>query len=174
MEKTRKCCICKTQKNIEDFGKDRNKKDGLTSQCRKCRNENQKKSNKKYRRNNPEKVREACRKWRESNPEKAKKATTNWRERNPDNVQKWSRTSYSKNPEKSKEATTNWRNKNRRRFNENNRKNLKAQRDRMNDTYIKRTLYQGTSLKSADIPEALIEAKREQIKLKRLIKDMSN
>lgn len=39
----KKCSKCKIKKNLTDFGKDRNKKDGLTSACRKCNIERERK-----------------------------------------------------------------------------------------------------------------------------------
>ena len=41
------CSKCKTEKNICDFSKDKNNKDGLQTQCKRCKQE--------YRLNNKEK-----------------------------------------------------------------------------------------------------------------------
>lgn len=32
----KKCCICKKEKSLSDYHKDKNKKDGLSTQCREC------------------------------------------------------------------------------------------------------------------------------------------
>lgn len=41
--KTKNCTKCKVKKEITEFGKDRSKKDGLTSACRKCNIERERK-----------------------------------------------------------------------------------------------------------------------------------
>ena len=56
------CKGCKQTKQLTEFVKRSKSHDGLQSRCKVCRNA----SNKKYRENNPEKVR----KYRENNPEK--------------------------------------------------------------------------------------------------------
>lgn len=49
--KTKICCSCRQEKNIVDFGKASNKKDGLQSACKVCKN----KKHKQYYINNKEK-----------------------------------------------------------------------------------------------------------------------
>jgi len=51
------------------------------------------------------------------------------------------------------------------------RKRKQNQRDELHTTYIKQLLTQGTVLNAADIPQELIEAKREHIKLGRKLKE---
>ncbi len=58
----KKCSKCKKKLKLEKFYKDRYKKDGLKSQCKKCIN----KSEKKYRENNPIKFKQ----YREKNRDK--------------------------------------------------------------------------------------------------------
>ena len=96
---------------------------------------------KKWRTENPEKVKEASKKWRTENPEKTKEASKKWRTENPEK----SRESYKKyraenpekakahskrwrieNPEHVKEYTKEWRAKNPERVSEQNKKNLKT------------------------------------------------
>jgi len=63
---------------------------------------------KRYRENNPEKVRESSRessrKWRENNPEKARERAQKWRENNPEKARENWRRYREKNPEKSRES----------------------------------------------------------------------
>lgn len=42
-EKTKKCSKCKVTKNLSEFSKDKSKKDGLTSACKECNNNREKK-----------------------------------------------------------------------------------------------------------------------------------
>ena len=46
--------------------------------------------------------------------------------------------------------------------------------ERLYPSYVKRLLRERTNLSSAEIPAALVELKREQLKLKRLLKDQKN
>lgn len=61
------CNKCSCSQPVENFGKDRTTKDGLTACCKTCRNLMS--SN-----------------WRKNNPDKAKKATAEWVSRNKDHV----------------------------------------------------------------------------------------
>jgi len=55
-----------------------------------------------------------------------------------------------------------------------NKKYGKQNIDKIKDNYIKRLLYGNSGIKFQDITSELIEAKREQIKLFRLIKQIKN
>jgi hypothetical protein len=92
------CPKCNKNKESKEFYKDRSKKSGLDSYCKKCRAEWHLKHRKEYRK--------WLREWRKKNPEKVKgyykKATEyhkKWREENPDWLKKW----REKNPHKYKE-----------------------------------------------------------------------
>lgn len=54
----KKCCICKTQKPVTGFHKNKNTKDGLANQCKSCAI----KKAKTWAKNNPEKVKRNSRK----------------------------------------------------------------------------------------------------------------
>jgi hypothetical protein len=43
LEERKKCSKCKSIKNLEEFSKDKSKSDGLTSACRECNNNREKK-----------------------------------------------------------------------------------------------------------------------------------
>lgn len=78
----KKCSKCGEIVDISLFTKNRAKKSGLGSVCKKCNN----KDSKKYREDNPEKRKEqeikGSRKWRENNPEKVKEYSREYREKN--------------------------------------------------------------------------------------------
>lgn len=59
------CGLCKVEKSIDDFYRDRKKLNGLSSYCRECAKQKSKGS---YSRN-PERAKESMRRWREKNPE---------------------------------------------------------------------------------------------------------
>jgi len=67
------------------------------------------KSNKKYRINNPEKVREANRKWSAANPEKEREHQRKYRAANPERIRETKRKWRENNPEKTREASRKWR-----------------------------------------------------------------
>ena len=117
-EKT--CTKCGETKPLEEFHKDRTKKDGLQSYCKECAREKArkwyaanserhignvlkwKKANPERRREYDRKWREANaeydreqgrernRKWREANPERHREALRKWKEANPDRVHAYS------------------------------------------------------------------------------------
>ena len=60
--------------------------------------------------------------------------------------------------------------KNADRIKESSRKYFSAQKEQLTDTYIKKLLTRDNSLWAKDIPEWLVEAKRSEVKMKRIIK----
>lgn len=53
------------------------------------------------------------------------------------------------------------------------RENMARQRGKLNDAYVRRLLAQSIGLKAADIPQSLVEAHRELLKIKRYIREHS-
>lgn len=53
------------------------------------------------------------------------------------------------------------------------RENMARQRNKLNDAYVRRMLAQSIGLKAADIPQSLVEAQRELLKIKRYIREHS-
>jgi hypothetical protein len=93
MEKN--CKRCLEVKPISDFGKNKNKKDGISIYCKECEN----KRYKLYNKNNPEKRRATAKKWLEKNKEKHKQIVKNYLEKNPHMVSSVRMKKYRKNPE---------------------------------------------------------------------------
>ena len=108
---TKKCSKCKNECILNDFYKDKNKKDGLKSECKTCSNyikkkyrqnniekvkESSKKSNKKYYENNSDIILNKNKIWRKNNPnvyiDSKKKSDLNFHIKNPNYVN-----SYRKN-----------------------------------------------------------------------------
>ena len=54
------------------------------------------------------------------------------------------------------------------------RENMARQRAKLNDAYVRRMLAQSIGLKAADIPQPLVEAQRELLKIKRYINGYIN
>jgi len=76
----KRCTVCGDIKSVDEFNEYKKHKDGLTSQCKKCLA----KYAKKYRKNNPEKEKEATKKWRKNNSEYYKEWHKKWRKNNPE------------------------------------------------------------------------------------------
>ena len=53
------------------------------------------------------------------------------------------------------------------------RENMARQRGKLNDAYVRRMLAASMGLKSADIPQTLVDAQRELLKIKRYISENS-
>ena len=96
--------------------------------------------NKKWQKKNPEKVKEIVRKWQKKNPEKVKERQRKYREENPEKVKERHRKYREENPEKVKELVRKWR--------EENPDKVKAQR--VNGSYVRRVreLNTGAPLKT--------------------------
>jgi len=93
----KKCNTCKRELLLSDFGKNRSRKDGLTDQCRNCRNEYTKEYNKKYpercsqrrkqhRQKNSVKIKAGIKSWRERHPEKSRQYNAKYRVHNKDKI----------------------------------------------------------------------------------------
>lgn len=74
------CRKCKKNKDICEFNKDKNKKDGISTLCRECK----KISNENYRNNNIVKYKEIQKKYRDSNKEKESIRRVLWYSNNRD------------------------------------------------------------------------------------------
>ncbi len=116
-----------------------------------------------WRRNNPEKIRIKMAEWRRNNPEKIRAKTAEWTRNNPKKIRiknaEWARN----NPGKA----TEWRRNNPEKVRAYNKKAT----DSLTDNYVRSAL----KLKGIDnISPELIEAKRFQLKIHRLIKERKN
>jgi hypothetical protein len=76
--KTKICTKCKVERDITEFHKNKNNKDGLTSNCKICAINR----SKEYREKNLEKVNERYKVYREKNLEKEKERYKEYREKN--------------------------------------------------------------------------------------------
>lgn len=102
------CTKCGDTKPIGEFYKRKGARFGVNSRCKICID----KCNRKWARENPEKVQIANKKWRKTNPEKSKAVIKRWAKANPEkmsaNVRKWAR----KNPEKACAISLRWQKEN--------------------------------------------------------------
>jgi len=79
------CSKCKIKKNINEFCKNKALKDGKNGVCKKCNN----KYNTKYRKNNRDKLIQLNKDWRHRNIEEQRKREREWNRNNPEKIQKY-------------------------------------------------------------------------------------
>lgn len=133
-----------------------------------------------YSKNNPEKVKEMGKAWRENNPDKVLQARKNYVERNRDkiserNKQRW-KNLWLTNPDQIRAKKRKEYIKRRDYILAYNRKVAKQAVAEISDSYVKHLLsnHVPKGMNVADIPEALIEAKRLQLKIRRMVNENSN
>jgi len=73
------CKRCLIEKNITEFGNNKNEKDGKSIYCSNC----ELIRGREYREKNKDKVNQSAKKWREDNPEKYKETINRYIEKNP-------------------------------------------------------------------------------------------
>jgi len=80
---------------------------------------------------------------------------------------------YAANAESVKARAVEWAKANPDKRREVCRENMARQRGKLNDAYVRRMLAQSIGLQSASIPQPLVEAQRELLKIKRYIREHS-
>ena len=88
----KRCSKCKEEKSLEEFYKNKARRDGVTPICKSCRRESQK----KYREENPGKVLEGKKKYYEENRDKVAESQKKYREENRDKVAEIQKKYYKK------------------------------------------------------------------------------
>lgn len=77
----KKCTKCGEEKSLEEFNKDKTRKDGLDRQCKACR--------KQYREVNRKKIAERDKRYRESNREKILEREKQYRQENREKIKQY-------------------------------------------------------------------------------------
>jgi hypothetical protein len=99
---TKICSKCKKVKLLEDFCKDKSKKDGLNPVCRECAS----KQYKQYYLKNKDKINKRIKEYRKKNSEKvmlfSRKRSREWYKKNQEYAKQYSRNYYEQNKEKEK------------------------------------------------------------------------
>jgi hypothetical protein len=105
---TKICSKCKEKKTVDCFYKDKTRKDGFRSRCKKCcliesydyenRNPNVVKNKTlKYRKNNQDKIKLSNKEWREKNENYLKKRMKLWRDNNKNHIKIYKKNKYNNN-----------------------------------------------------------------------------
>ena len=162
--KTRKCTRCGEEKpeTAEYFHRDKNKRGGLHTICKECKN----KADRRWRAKNPEKVR----RWRAENPEKAREAVRRWQAENPEKQREAEKRWRAENPEKERERCRRWRAKNP----EKARERCRRWRNTLAPKYLKDLISAKYDIDRSEIGDELIKAKRRELKYYRQLTHLKN
>ena len=142
------CSKCKKVKDVTLFGRDSHYKNGYSARCKECLYAKGKAA-------------------REANPTYRHDYYMDTKKKSNAQSREW----YQKNKERRLAKAKEWTQANREVARELSRKHESVSRKELNDSYIRKTLSQYSTLGRADIPQYLVEAKREYIKLTRSIKN---
>ena len=105
MTSKKTCSSCNEELHVSEFIKNKQRKDGLHSQCKSCVNEKRK----KYREVNYEKIRSKQKEYEKQNYEKILSRTREWREKNREKIRLKSKAYYLNNSERLKEYSKSWK-----------------------------------------------------------------
>jgi hypothetical protein len=94
------CTKCEIKKELTEFPKDKNKKDGYTSSCKQCKKE--------YRDYNRELISLIGKRYRDENRDSELIRQSNYRQENRESIRQKDKERYRLNPEKSKEYHALW------------------------------------------------------------------
>ena len=159
---TKICSKCGEEKLLKEFNLQISGKYGRYSWCKICASD----LNKKYRKQNRDKILEYGKEYHKQNQDKRNLESKEYYKQNRDKILKYRKEYREQNQDKRKEYY---------KQNQDKRKEYyKQNRDKLEDNYIKNSLSNISGIKFKDISPELIEAKREQIKLYRLIKKIKN
>lgn len=178
---TKVCSKCLNEKHSIDFYKHKLTKSGLRSECISCslrKGKEYKAKNKqkiaqytkKYYSENKEKFRDLYKEYVVKNKEKTAERHKKYRARNKGKLQYLRKKYYSANKEKAAEYAKKYYSENKNKFTGYRKK---AQSE-LRGSYLRQIIIKSNpTLKQAQIPQSLINLKREEIKIKRLIKEMT-
>ena len=126
------CAKCNIEKELEEFHKDRRKKDGLCCQCKNCIKEYQK----KYQKENTEKIKQLKKVYRQENREKIREGRKEHYENNKEVISQKGKEYREQNEDKIKQRKIEYYKKNREKIKEHNKEN-KEQKKEYNKKYQK-------------------------------------
>jgi hypothetical protein len=191
---TKGCTKCGVDKPLDEFHKCSRMKDGHTSRCKMCTKADSSKRWEKIK-SDPDmmaRARGQTVKWRLENKEKSLELARKWKKDNDEYIQHyrkfrakkfadWSDEAKKRHVEKMKEWAKN-NHKKRKEYSrqwarlhpETYKRAAKSRIENLHPCYIKALITQNTCLKNGDIPDALVEVKREHVKLIRKLKEYKN
>lgn len=167
---TKVCSKCLTEKNFTEFYKNKSAKSGLKNICIDCNYE----KDKKYRFENKEKIADRHKRYMAKNKKKIAEYHKIYKADNKERIAEHNKRYEVKNKEKIAERKKRYAVKNKEKINELNKKYSKNSALELKNYYVRSLITKSNqTLKQAPIPQSLINLKREEIKIKRLIKEMT-
>lgn len=126
-----------------------------------------------------ERKRQYLRDWYAKNRERQLAAVKKWQQENPERANANKRAYVERHPDRHAEAQRRWASKpevqERQRANPNrrayNRQRNNASRQHLSDEYVRRVMAQHLSITGSQIPQPLVDAHREVMKIKRYINE---
>lgn len=167
MEQIKICSKCKASLPIHQFSKNKSSRDGLQGRCVRCHRAAVKACNAA----NPERSRAAARAWVQANPERAKAQRAAYYLNNKSRLRALQSAREKNNRPKYSAIRKNWALAHIDRARAISNKAAKKASANLTNSVVANYLVRGTSMRPSDVPKELIEAKREQWKLVRLIKE---
>jgi hypothetical protein len=168
---TKTCSKCGEVKPVDDFYKDKRRKDGLSSNCKDCC----KASSTRWRKLNPSKVKAikqrsnslnkeklsaSHKKWMQLNADHVKSYAIDWRKRNPSKLNAQQKRNYIKNRDAVIARSLKW-------MKENPQKRRLMKKHHVS---ILKEWYVRQLLSKSEAPQSLIDLKREQVATLREVK----
>jgi hypothetical protein len=98
MNTTKTCTSCQVQKNIDDFNRDKSRKDGLQNRCKECKRA----TDRKYVSEHKEQNKKRSREWRSSNKVQAQENIKKWISSHPNEYREIQKRSWRKQYNKNK------------------------------------------------------------------------
>ena len=160
MSDQKQCCGCKKHKPHTEFSKDKKSKDGYCYRCKPC----SKLQNAEWYKANRERLIAKARARELADPEKAKQKKREYRERHRERVKEANRR-YAAKPEVKEKMRGDPR---RLAY---LRKRGEVSRQTLDDEYVRRVMAQKLNITGAQIPQSLVEAQRELMRIKRFINE---
>jgi hypothetical protein len=154
---TKVCSKCGEKKPLIDYNRIRKNDESRRSSCKECRN--------KYLKENAELIKIRKRKYREKNKDKERSDNKAWYEKNKAKAQKYGREKY-----REKTSTEGGRAE----YNAKSKGKYKRQSENLTDGYVRQVIHRRSTLKHGEIPAELVELKRVQLQIYRLIRDGVN
>ncbi len=149
----RVCCRCNECHPLSFFNRDRTREDGIYPQCKNCSRkaalasrakhyDKRMEGNRRWKRENADRVREVNAKWQKVNRDKTLEYCRSYRERNPEAVGKWQR----ENPARARENRRRWyfENIEKRRADERRRMKENPEKRRAKDALYRRRVREAT------------------------------
>lgn len=165
--KSKKCSKCGEVKPLHAYQRKQAAKDGLQYTCKECQRE----IRAEYYLNNKKNFAERSKKYREENKEKYVARSKKYYLENKDKLIAYQNKYKQENKKKVADRKGAYREKNLDKILMDGRNIAKEYSDTLHDSHIKTIISNVSNLKRKDIPQELIELKREQLKLHRAIKN---